>query len=117
MSTLAAKVDNIDDITPYQLISMLLDGALERIDQAIANLDDGDIDEAGILVNKTIGIVGGLRESLNFEAGEIANNLNILYEYIIGRLESIGQDSPIDTLNEVKNLLNEVYLGWQSMDA
>ncbi len=113
----AAKVDNIEEVTPYQLITLLLDGALERIDQAISNLDDGDIEEADILVNKTIGIVGGLRESLNFDAGgEIANNLNTLYVYIIDRLERISLENSIETLSEVKDLLSEVYLGWQEMD-
>ena len=84
----------------------------------MTNLSDGDINEAAVLVNKTIKIVGGLRESLNLNiGGEIANNLDALYEYVISRLESIGRDEPVATLTEVKNLLNEVYLGWQEMDA
>lgn len=118
MSTTAIKhSDNIDNITPYELITLLLDGALERIDSAMKNLNDGDNDEAFILINKTIGIVGGLRQSLNFEmGGDIAINLNALYEYIINELEHIGQHEPLVTLNEVKDLLSEVYLGWQNMD-
>lgn len=105
------------DITPYQVISLLLDGALERVDEAISRLDEGDIDEAAVLVQKTIGIVGGLRESLDLEqGGEIATNLDSLYEYIVGKLDAIAQQtSAIATLEEVRNLLSEVYSGWQGI--
>lgn len=111
-------IPNPETITPYQIITLLLDGALERIDQAINHLSDGDIDEAAILVKKAIGIVGGLRESLNLsEGGEIAGNLDALYEYIVARLESIDADAPLQALEEVKNLLHEVYLGWDGISS
>ena len=109
---------NPETITPYQVITLLLDGALERIDQAINHLSDGDIDEAAILVQKAVGIVGGLRESLNLsEGGEIADNLDALYEYIMSRLESISDDEPLIILAEVKNLLQEVYNGWDGIST
>jgi len=103
-----------ENITPYQVITMLLDGALERVDQAISRLDDGEIDEAAVLVQKTIGIVIGLRESLNIKnGGEIASNLDVLYEYIVAKLDAIGKDeSPIAVLDEVRKLLSEVQEGW-----
>lgn len=107
----------IDEITPYQVINMLLDGALTRVDQAIARLDDGDIDEAAILIQKTIAIVGELRESLNMEkGGEIATNLDALYEYIVIKLDAIGKyDTPIMVLDEVRELLSEVHCGWKGI--
>ena len=109
---------NPETITPYQVITLLLDGALERIDQAINHLSDGDVDEASILVQKAVGIVGGLRESLNLsEGGEIADNLDALYEYIMSRLESINDDKPLVVLAEVKNLLQEVYTGWDGIST
>ncbi len=109
----------LDDITPYQVIHLLLDGALERVDQAISRLGEGDIDEAAILVQKTIGIVGGLRDSLDMEAGgEIANNLDTLYEYIVARLDAISDNGePIAVLDEVRKLLSEVHTGWVGIAA
>ncbi|MGS2716849.1 flagellar export chaperone FliS [Eionea flava] len=105
-----------ENVTPYQVITLLLDGALERIDQAINRISDGDIDEAAIMVQKAIGIVGGLRDSLNLdEGGDIAGNLDALYEYIVNRLESIDNTSPLKTLEEVKNLLQEIYTGWDGI--
>ena len=121
--TLSPSTDSItvvtpETITPYQVITLLLDGALERIDQAINRVSDGDVDEASILVQKAIGIVGGLRESLNLSAGgEIAGNLDALYEYIVQRLETINDDKPLVVLEEVKNLLQEVYSGWDGIST
>jgi flagellar protein FliS len=117
-STETIAFTNPETITPYQVITLLLDGALERIDQAINHVSDGDADEASILVQKAIGIVGGLRESLNLsEGGEIADNLDALYEYIMQRLETINDDKPLIVLEEVKNLLQEVYSGWDGIST
>jgi flagellar protein FliS len=98
---------------------MLLDGALERVDQAIISLDEGDLDEANALVAKTIAIVGGLRESLNTaQGGELANNLDLLYEYIVGQLQVIDDyDEPVIILDEVRKLLTEVHLGWVEIES
>ncbi len=117
--SIAIKAETVDEITPYRVITMLLDGALERVDQAIISLDDGDFDEASILVGKTIGIVGGVRESLDTkQGGELANNLDLLYEYIVGQLQVIDDyDEPVIILDEVRKLLNEVHLGWVEIES
>jgi flagellar protein FliS len=113
-TSIGATDKSTEDITPHQVISLLLDGALARVDSAISRLDEGEIDEAAVLVKKTIGIVGGLRDSLDMEAGgDIAQNLDILYEYIVARLDAISdEDAPIAILDEVRVLLAEVHAGW-----
>ena len=123
MSLSAKSIDlntqPVDEITPYRIITMLLDGALERVDQAIISLDEGDFNEASVLVDKTIGIVAGLRESLDIkQGGELANNLDLLYEYIVGQLQVIDEyDEPVIILDEVRTLLNEVHLGWVEIES
>ncbi len=113
------KTEVVDEITPYQVITMLLDGALERVDQAIISLDEGELEEANALVGKTIGIVGGLRQSLDTkQGGELANNLDMLYEYIVAQLQAIDEyDEPVIILDEVRKLLNEVHSGWVEIEA
>ncbi|MFT7491600.1 MAG: flagellar protein FliS [Pseudohongiellaceae bacterium] len=123
MSLSAKSIDlntqPVDEITPYRIITLLLDGALERVDQAIISLDEGDFNEASVLVDKTIGIVAGLRESLDTkQGGELANNLDLLYEYIVGQLQVIDDyDEPVIILDEVRKLLNEVHLGWVEIES
>jgi flagellar protein FliS len=119
MSTLASIAPinpaDVDSVTPYQVITLLLDGALERIDQAIRRVTEGEIDEAVILVEKAIGIIGGLRNSLDLDQGEIATNLDALYDYILVSLQAIDTESPLVTLDEVKNLLQEIDSGWKGI--
>jgi len=115
-SCVDASTDAIENLTPHNVITLLLDGALERVDKAISRLSDGDIEEAALLVKKTIAIVSGLRESLNFEnGGDIAQNLDVLYEYIVTNLNAIGDNDPLTVLKEVRNLLNEVHMGWSGI--
>lgn len=106
---------DVDSVTPYQVITLLLDGALERIDQAIRRVTEGEIDAAAILVEKAIGIIGGLRNSLDLDQGEIASNLDALYDYILVSLQAIDTESPLVTLDEVKNLLQEIDTGWKGI--
>jgi flagellar protein FliS len=114
-TNLATHSLDVDSVTPYQVITLLLDGALERIDQAIRRITDGEIDEAAILVEKAIGIIGGLRNSLDLDQGEIATNLDALYDYILVSLQAIDTESPLVTLAEVKNLLQEIDSGWKGI--
>lgn len=110
----------MNEITTYQVISLLLDGALDRIDQAIGHISAGDSQEAVMLVQKAAGIVVGLRENLDMDnGGEIASNLDNLYEYITHRLRTIDTSTPhtepLVILREVKNLLQEVHAGWSGI--
>jgi flagellar protein FliS len=106
----------LPEITSHGVITLLLDGALERIDQAISRLEDGDIEKAEQLVLKILAIIKELRESLNFEnGGEIALNLDGLYEYIMHRLNAIGDNEPVVVLDEVRGLLSEIYTGWTNI--
>lgn len=107
-----------EKMTSHRVISLLMQGALERVAQArCALVDGGDEEEQVILISKIIAIINGLRGSLNIdEGGEIAVNLNNLYEYILARLNDT--DSGVDTvvLEEVGSLINEVKTGWDAIE-
>ena len=105
-----------DDITPYEVITLLLDGALERIEQAKLTLACGNTEEAGELIGKTVGIVNGLRESLDIgRGGELAENLDSLYDYIVNRLCEAEEDTGKAILTETSQLLNEIKSGWEGI--
>lgn len=111
------KAQTIESISPYQVIALLLDGALERIDQAVGRITEGELEEADILIEKIMGIITGLREHLNKEqGGDLANNLDTLYDYILEKLHLITLDDSLQTLKEVKELLEEVHQGWQGIE-
>jgi len=70
----------------------------------------------GELIGKSIAIIGGLREALDHEVGgELAANLDRLYEYMIRRLTEANRKNDPAVLAEVAGLLQEVKAGWDGI--
>ncbi len=105
-----------ETISPHQVIALLLDGALERLQQAQSAFFDGKLQEAQELVDRAIAIVNGLRSSLDMDkGGEVARNLDSLYEYIAARLQQDNATDPAAVLSEASKLLAEVKAGWDGI--
>ncbi len=101
----------------HKVISLLLEGALERIEQSKTAIQNSNIDEAQVLVEKLTAIVKGLNNSLNFEnGGVIALNLEKVYAYILDRLEALPIDEAIEALTEMAQLLGEIKSGWDAIE-
>jgi flagellar protein FliS len=98
---------------PHHLITMLLEGALERIALAKGAVLQGDVAEKGRLIGNTITIVGGLAGCLDIPAGGVlAQNLADLYDYISRRLLVANLDSDPEVLDEIAGLLREIRSAW-----
>lgn len=103
---------------PHRLIQMLLEGGLTRLAQARGAMQRDQVAEKGELISKAIGIVGGLRQALDMEkGGEIADNLDRLYEYMTTRLMEANLKNDPAIVEEVSELLREVKTGWDAIAA
>jgi flagellar protein FliS len=101
---------------PHRLIEMLMDGALERLASAKGHIQRGEIALRGEQIGKAIDIIGGLREGLNEEAGgQIAVNLDSLYDYLQRRLLQANLNSDSAILDEVAGLLREIKNSWSAI--
>lgn len=108
----------IDDASPHQLITMLLDGALERVATASGAMSRGEIAVSGESIGKAIGIIDSLRVSLDREqGGQIADNLSALYDYMTRRLLEANATKDADMLVEVAGLLREIKVAWDQVPA
>lgn len=106
----------VSDANPHRLIQLLMQGGLERLAQARGAMEREQIPKKGILIGKAIGIIGGLREALDSErGGELAGNLDRLYEYMIARLVEANTSNDTSLLDEVSALLLEVKSGWDGI--
>ena len=104
------------DASPHRLIQMLLEGGLARLAQARGAMERGEVGKKGELIGQAISIVGGLREGLNLEqGGEIAANLDKLYEYMAVRLLAANLHNDLVPLEEVAVLLRNVKAGWDAI--
>jgi len=103
---------------PHRLIQMLMEGGLTRLAQARGAMERGQTALKGELIGKAIGIVGGLRQGLDLEkGGEIAGNLDSLYDYMTRRLMDANVKNDPAILEEVSGLLREVKEGWDAIAA
>jgi flagellar protein FliS len=102
--------------TPHRLIQMLLDGAISKIAMAKGAMQRGDIQHKGNHITSASSIILGLRDSLDIEAGgEIARNLDDLYDYMARRLMQAHAANDLGTLDEVSSLLHEIRRGWSAI--
>lgn len=112
----AIMAENAADMTSHQVISLLLDGALERVGQAKQCVAGGNVEDKEVLFAKITAILNGLRNCLNFEAGgDIADNLDALYLYMINRIEDAATMEEYAVMNEVEKLLEEIKDGWDAI--
>jgi flagellar secretion chaperone FliS len=106
----------IQDADPHTLVQLMLDGAVARVAAARGALEARDVPLKCALIGKAIGLVEGLRVSLDMErGGELAANLEALYLYMVRRLLEANVRSDAGLLTEVGSLLREVQLGWREM--
>jgi len=107
----------IDVADPHRLVQMLFDGALKRINLAKVAMKAKQIEKKGNLIGEVTSIIGGLKDTLNMEAGgEVAQNLASLYDYIENRLVMANASNSIGILDEVGELLLDVKEGWDGIN-
>jgi flagellar protein FliS len=108
----------VTDASPHQLITMLMEGALDRISSAKGAMHRGEAASQGEMIGKAISIIDNLRASLDLEAGgELAERLSALYEYMENRLLEARVRNSVEMLDEVHALLREVKGGWDEIPA
>ena len=104
------------DASPHRLIQMLMEGGLSRLAQAKGAMERGQVALKGELLGKAIAIIGGLREGLDLrQGGELAANLDSLYEYMSSRLLQANRSNDVAIIDEVAGLLREVRSGWDGI--
>lgn len=103
--------------SPHKLIVMLFDGALVSVANAASQMRSGNISAKGQSISKAISIIeNGLRASLDKKAGgNIAGNLDALYEYMCNRLLQANLKNQPELLDEIHGLLKDLKQAWESI--
>ena len=106
----------VENASPHRLIQMLIDGALAKISQAKGHMQANATGKKGEAISMAISIIGGLRDSLDHKkGGDIAENLDSLYEYMSVRLYDASMNKSAEPVEEVIKLLREVKAGWDGI--
>jgi flagellar secretion chaperone FliS len=103
----------LETADPHGLITMLMDGALERIRFARACIATGNVAGKGEAISKAIEIVGALKSGLNHDVDTpLVGQLEALYDYMSRRLVQGNLHSDSTILDEVSGLLGQVRESW-----
>ena len=108
----------VSSASPHKLIVMLFDGALTTLSNALTEMHAKNIAAKGRAISKAIRIIEeGLRASLDKSAGgEIAGNLDSLYEFISARLVQANLENKPEYIAEAQRLLGELRGAWLAID-
>lgn len=103
--------------SPHKLVVMLFEGAMVAISSAMQHMQSGEIARKGEAISKAITIIeSGLRSSLDKKAGgQVAQNLDALYEYMSNRLVFANLKNQQSALEEVYQLIKGLKDAWESI--
>jgi flagellar protein FliS len=105
--------NTINGASPEQLMLMLYDGAIRFATLGIQAIENGQIDKRAYYINKTSAIVSEFAATLDHKQdAQLAEDLDALYSYILGRLLKANLKNDADPLQEVKKLLSDLRSTW-----
>ncbi|MEX1826329.1 flagellar export chaperone FliS [Luteibacter yeojuensis] len=103
----------VETADPHGLVTLLLDGALERTRFARGCMLGGNVAGKGEAISKAIEIVGGLQSGLNPAIDTpLVGQLDSLYDYVSRRLLHANLRNDVDALDEVTRLLGQIRESW-----
>ncbi|CAD6365005.1 flagellar export chaperone FliS [Shewanella putrefaciens] len=115
------KVSLESEITvasPHRIIQLMFAGALQRLAQSRYAIEQNDLANKGIYINKAIGIITGLSNSLNMdEGGQIAKNLSELYDFMLRKISEANLNNDAKAIDDVCDILRTIKEGWDAIPA
>jgi len=104
--------------SPHELITMLLDGAVNAVLRAKIYFEMGNIAKRGEMISRAINIIdNGLRTSLDHEKGQhIAADLERLYDYMSRTLLDANRRNSPEELTAVSEILTNLANTWKEIE-
>jgi flagellar secretion chaperone FliS len=102
--------------TPLELVTMLYDGALRFLAGARDAIERHDISARREALNRALAIIAELQSTLNMErGGEVAAELDRLYEYANLRLLDAAMRNDVGPVDEVRRIFEILRDGWATV--
>lgn len=100
--------------SPHQLITMLYEGAELAVRMAIKHIQEGNLLKKSAAISQASAIIlEGLRAALDLkQGGDLAQQLDALYDYMSKRLMLAHINNQTAPLDEVLGLLRELHGAW-----
>ena len=107
---------SVDSADPHRLVEMLYDGAIVQVAKARHALTRQDITAKCEATSRAIRIVDeGLKAALDKRAGEVADNLDALYDYVSRILVRANMKDDDTLYAEAEKLLGDLRSAWREI--
>lgn len=111
----AYKHNEIATADPGTVLLMLYQGAIDSINRATEHLATGNMAEKGKYILRAHDIINQFLVSLDHEVGgEVAENLDSLYHYMLNQLLVANVNNDAEPMKRVSGLLATLKQGWES---
>ena len=111
------KVDTgVSSASPHRLVEMLFEEFLASCARARGAIRSGDVQEKGRAIGRAVRIVEeGLRAGLNMQAGQLAQDLHDLYQYVTVRMTHANLQSDEAAIAECIALVQPLHDAWRAI--
>lgn len=106
------KNNQVNTASRKQLLLMLFDGAIKFLRFAAISIDNKNIEDSHKYIVKTEDILTELMSTLNYDAGDIAKNLNDLYQHLYDELIQANMKKDKEKVLYVKSMMEELRETW-----
>ena len=100
---------------PHRVISLMFQGLLERLAQTKGAINRRDYQVKSVTVSKSMALINGLQDSLDFSYGKIPEDLFALYDYMKNRLLDASRDMDVAPIDEVMGLITTIKSAWEQI--
>jgi flagellar protein FliS len=100
--------------SPQEITALLYEACLTNLEEAVDDIKNKDYVIANQKLKKANDIVWRLGAGINYEAGIIADQLDMLYNYIAGKLIEANLKKDITIIQEVQNIIEELLTAWNA---
>lgn len=101
---------------PYTITKALYHGVAERLGQAKGAIERGDMAEKARRLSAAIAIIEHLRDTLDHsQAPEIANNLTLIYNFMLDKLAQASIEVDIQPIDDALRAFMPIKTAWDSI--
>lgn len=98
--------------SPQEITALLYEACMTNLEDAIIDIENKDYVLANKKLQKSNDILHRLGAGLNYEAGIIADQLDVLYNYMADKIVEANLNKDVAPIKEVLRSLEEISGAW-----
>lgn len=108
--------DQATTADPYQLIQMLMNGALQKLANGKGAIERKDFAAKSEHLTKALSIVNALQDGLDMSMNaEVANNMYDLYDFVKRKIMDASTQNSVESVDACLMVMRNLKEGWDAI--